>query len=184
MPTDHLEGALADAALGDQAGIASLYRALNPVLLRYLRHHVGPVAEDVASEVWLAVAPRLAGFSGTVDQLRALVFTVARRRTVDHYRRRGRQAPTVSFDDEFDCAGATDTEGECVARMTSQRAVETLLRGLTEDQAEIMLLRVLGELDVEQVAEIVGMSAGAVRVAQHRALRRLQHTASKKVVTQ
>jgi DNA-directed RNA polymerase specialized sigma24 family protein len=55
---------------------------------------------------------------------------------------------------------------------------------LPGDQAEIVLLRVLGDLDVEEVAGIVGKTEGAVRVAQHRALQRLQHTWRKKVVTQ
>jgi RNA polymerase sigma-70 factor (ECF subfamily) len=184
MPTDHLESALAGAARGDEAGIATVYRAFNPVLLRYLRHHVGPAAEDVASEVWMALAPQLAGFPGTVEQLRALMFTVARRRTVDHYRRNGRQTPAVALDDAFDCRDSDDTEAEAIAHLTAQGAVEAVVRGLPHDQAEIVLLRVLGELDVEAVADIVGMSKGAVRVAQHRALRRLQRTWSKKVVTQ
>ena len=48
------------------------------------------------------------------------------------------------------------------------------MRCLPADQAEIVLLRVLGDLDVAQVAAIVGKSPGAVRIAQHRALQRLQ----------
>jgi RNA polymerase sigma-70 factor, ECF subfamily len=68
--------------------------------------------------------------------------------------------------------------------MNAQGAVDALVRSLPDDQAEIVLLRVLGELDVEQVATIVGISKGAVRVSQHRALRRLQRTLNRKVVTQ
>jgi RNA polymerase sigma-70 factor, ECF subfamily len=102
MPTDHLETALAGATRGDEADLTTLYRALNPGLLRYLRHHVGSAADDVASEVWMALAPQLADYAGTVDGLRALMYTVARRRTIDHYRRTGRRAPTVSFDETFD----------------------------------------------------------------------------------
>ena len=187
MPPECPEVALSGAAQGDEAAIAALYRAFNPALLRYLRHHVGRVAEDVASDVWLLLAPQLAGFDGGVGRFRALMFTIARRRVIDEYRRNGRQTPTVSFDEEyaeaFDQADASDTEAEAISRLTAQSAVEALVRGLPEDQAEIVLLRVLGDLDVEQVADIVGKSPGAVRVAQHRALQRLRHTWSEKVVT-
>ena len=67
--------------------------------------------------------------------------------------------------------------------LTAQGAVERLVHCLPADQAEIVLLRVLGELDIEQIAGVVGKSTGAVRVAQHRALQRLQRAFRKKSVT-
>ena len=76
-----------------------------------------------------------------------------------------------------------DTETQAVERLTAQSAVEALVGCLPADQAEIVLLRVLGDLDVADVAEIVGKSKGAVRVSQHRALQRLQRTWRRKVVT-
>ena len=187
MPPECLEVALTRAAEGDEAAISTLYRSLNPLLLRYLRHHVGRVAEDVASEVWLALAPQMADFGGSLEQFRALMFTIASRRVVDEYRRNGRQTPTVSFSDDFaetfDRADSCDTEAQVIGRITAQSAVERLVGCLPEDQAEIVLLRVLGDLEVAQVAEIVGKSNGAVRIAQHRALQRLQRTWQRKVVT-
>ncbi len=182
MPDD-LDAALAGSARGDRDALAVLYRELNPRLLRYLRHHAGPVAEDLASEVWLAVAPRLIGFAGTFEQLTALMFAVARRRVVDEYRRRGRAPARAPYDEAFDLAAGDDTETQAVEQLTAQGAVERLVRRLPADQAEIVLLRVLGDLDVGQVAEILGKSTGAVRVAQHRALQRLQRTFAEKAVT-
>jgi RNA polymerase sigma-70 factor (ECF subfamily) len=183
MPTEDLEEVLSGAARGDQAAITSLYRELQPQLLRYLRHHVGRVAEDISSEVWLGLAPQLAGFDGTGPELRALMFTVARRRVVDHYRRSGRHPVALALDDSCDRPGAADTEALAVENLTAQAAVAALVRGLPADQAEVVLLRVLGELDVAQVAEIVGKSPGAVRIAQHRAFQRLQRTRQQKAVT-
>jgi len=176
-----LEGAVYAAARGDERALTSLYRTLNPPLLRYLRHHAGPVAEDVAADVWLALAPQLTGFEGTFAELRALMFTIARRRVVDHYRRRARRPAAVPFDDSFECIDAEDPETLVLDELTAQGAVEALVHCLPADQAEIVLLRVLGELEIEQIANIVGKSTGAVRVAQHRALRRLQQTFRKSV---
>jgi RNA polymerase sigma-70 factor (ECF subfamily) len=182
MPHD-LEAARAGSARGDQAALAVLYRELNPRLLRYLRHHAGPVAEDLASDVWLGLAPQLAGYEGTFEQLRALMFAIARRRVVDQYRRQGRAPATAPFEEAFDLADAADPETDAIEHLTAQGAVERLVRRLPADQAEIVLLRVLGDLDVDQVAAILGKSQGAVRIAQHRALERLQQVFAQKAVT-
>jgi len=178
-----LEAALAGSARGDEAALALVYHELNPRLLRYLRHHAGPVAEDLASEVWLALAPRLDGFAGSFEQFRALMFAVARSRVVDEYRRRARTPARAPLADALELAARADTETMAVEQLTAQGAVETLVRRLPAEQAEVVLLRVLGDLDVEQVAEILGKSKGAVRIAQHRALRRLERTFARKVVT-
>jgi len=182
MPPD-LEAALADSARGDEAALTVVYRELNPRLLRYLRHHAGPVAEDLASEVWVALAPRLRGFDGGFDGFRSLMFSVAHRRVVDEYRRKGRTPARAPFDDALELPDGADTASLAVEQLTAQAAVETLVRRLPADQAEVVLLRVLGDLDVEQVARVLGKSKGAVRVAQHRALRRLQQTFARKAVT-
>jgi RNA polymerase sigma-70 factor (ECF subfamily) len=182
MPPD-LEAALARTAGGDHDALAVLYRELHPRLLRYLRHHAGPVAEDLASEVWLALAPQLDGFPGTPENLTALMFSIAHRRVVDEYRRRGRTPAHAPFDEALDLADPDDPETVAVEQLTAQGAVELLARKLPPDQAEVVLLRVLGDLEVEQVAEIVGKSKGAVRIAQHRALQRLQQAFAAKAVT-
>ena len=184
MPPD-LEAALADSARGDHDALALLYRELNPRLLRYLRHHAGPVTEDLASEVWLALAPQIEGFPGTFPNLQALMFSIAHRRVVDEFRCRGRAPARAPIDEALDLAAADTEDPETVAveQVTAQGAVELLVRKLPADQAEVVLLRVLGDLDVEQVAEIVGKSKGAVRIAQHRALHRLQQAFAERVVT-
>ena len=183
MSTGGFEDARSGAARGDQAAISALYRELNPPLVRYLRHQVGRFAEDTASDVWMGLVPQLAGFDGSLAQWRVLMFTIARRRVVDHHRRRGRTPEPFALDETWDQANTADTEEQVIDNLTAQDAVAALVRGLPPDQAEIVLLRVLGGLDAAEVAEIVGKSTGAVRIAQHRALQRLERTWRRKVVT-
>jgi len=58
-----------------------------------------------------------------------------------------------------------------------------LLEVLGEDQKEVLTLRIIADLTVEQVAEIMGKSAGAVKQLQRRALDRLrEHSAVKDYV--
>jgi RNA polymerase sigma-70 factor (ECF subfamily) len=60
--------------------------------------------------------------------------------------------------------------------LDAQRAVAELTQHLSEEVAEVVVLRVVAGLSVEQVAALTGRSAGAVRVLQHRALRKLART--------
>ncbi|HUZ11142.1 MAG TPA: sigma-70 family RNA polymerase sigma factor [Acidimicrobiales bacterium] len=182
MTTRDLHAALHEARSGGEWGVAQLYRALNPPLLRYLGHHAPRVAEDLASEVWLAAAQVLPRFEGDGDDFRSWLFTVARRRVADHYRRNGRRPDLVTLDSVADPAGGSDPATEATAAVSAGQAIELLARSLTKDQAEVVLLRVVADLSVEQVAGIMGRSAGSVRALQHRALQRLARI-SPEVVT-
>jgi len=183
LPPEELSQALAGARQGDEDGIRVLYRWLNPRLLRYLRHHAAAVAEDLASEVWMAVARGLAGFDGGAIELRAFVFTVARRRIVDHRRLCARQLPTVPIEEAGEQATLYSAEDLSLEWQMTQRAVEMLVHDLPAEQAEVVLLRVLGDLSVAEVAVILGKTPGAVRVAQHRGLRRLSRKKDESGVT-
>lgn len=181
--TAELAATLVAARSGDEAAIQSIYAALHPRLHRYLRHHVGDSAADVASDVWLSVARALPRFDGDPTAFRALIFTIAHRRVVDHHRRSRRQPTTVPLGPEFDLADGDDHAERVVDGLRAQDAIRILVEELPADQAEIVLLRVLGGLDAAQVASIVGKTPGAVRVTQYRALRRLQRVLQKFAVT-
>jgi RNA polymerase sigma-70 factor (ECF subfamily) len=160
-----------------------LFRASNPALLRYLRHHAPDVAEDLLAEMWMAAAKHLPRFKGDAQDFRAWLFAVARRRVADHYRRRHRRPDEVGLESATDLPARGDTEEEAIGSISAQLAIQALVRELPEDQAEVVLLRVVADLSVDQVAKIVGRSAGSVRVIQHRALRRLETSWAEEAVT-
>lgn len=181
-PVDLTE-ALRGAQGGDEAAMARLYRALNPPLLRYLVHRAPAAADDLASECWLAAAKALAGFEGGGEDFRAWLFGVARRQVANFWRasRRGPVVVPAAFPLDVP---SPDTSDVVVEALSSEAAIDALLRGLPEDQAEILLLRVVAGLSVEQVASLLKKRPGAVRVAQHRALRRLATRVERNPVTQ
>ena len=78
---------LAAAADGDELAFGALWRDLQPALLRYLNAFAPGAGEDLASETWLRVVKALDSFSGDERAFRAWVFTVARHRAVDRWRR-------------------------------------------------------------------------------------------------
>jgi RNA polymerase sigma-70 factor, ECF subfamily len=65
-----------------------------------------------------------------------------------------------------------DAGSTAVERLSGQEAVDLLVAGLPADMAEVLLLRVVADLPVAEVAQLMGRSAGSVRVLQHRALKR------------
>jgi RNA polymerase sigma-70 factor (ECF subfamily) len=174
---------LARAQGGDEAAFACIFRDVQPALLRYLRV-IAPEAEDVAGETWLQVVGGLAGFRGDEQAFRAWLFTIARHRAVDAGRSRARR-PTVPLDltgaaEQLVTADSADLALDAV----SARAVVKLIAELPPDQAEVIMLRVVADLDSGDVARILGKTPGAVRVAAHRGLRRLAEIAQRAGVTQ
>lgn len=162
------------AKIGEDWAIEQLFVDLQPRLLRFLNGLEPGAADDLAGEVWLATARGIKGFEGDLDGFRAWVFTIARRRASDHRRSAGRRPATPTESEFFNSLrDHSDTATEVIERLSGQEAVDLITSTLPDEHAELLLLRVLGELDVLHVAEILGRSPNWVRVTQHRALRRL-----------
>src|SRR6266542_768798 len=89
---------LSAAQAGGEWAVTSLFRDLNPRLVRYLRARVGQEADDVAADTWLDIARNLASFEGDEDDFRAWAFTIAHRRAIDSRRRQSRRPPLTPAD--------------------------------------------------------------------------------------
>jgi RNA polymerase sigma factor (sigma-70 family) len=171
------DGVLAAAQAGAEWAFVVLYRDLNPPLLRYLEARAPGAGEDLAADTWLGAARQLSGFGGDEAAFRAWMFTIAHHRLVQHWRDRQRR-PSRPADpaDLVDYPGGHDPEAEVVGAAVAQDAARHIAALLSPDQAEVVLLRVVGGLDVDQVARVLGKRPGAVRVLQHKGLRRLAST--------
>ena len=166
---------LDEAREGNEAAFATIWRDLHPAVLRYLRVLTREAAEDVASETWVAVATSLDNFSGEEREFRAWLFTVARRRAIDHFRREARR-PTICVDPESlrsISTGPTDDPGDVAITTIATEAALAMIGALPPEQAEAVALRAIAGLDVSQVAAIMQKRAGTVRVLAHRGLREL-----------
>jgi RNA polymerase sigma-70 factor (ECF subfamily) len=170
-----LDGALRAARDGDEDAFRTLYRHVQPRLLRYVRTLVGDEAEDVTSEAWLHIAKDIDSFNGDIDGFRGWTATIARHRALDHLRHRKRRPiENTPAGELLDLPAADDTENTALDSLSTDAAL-TLIARLPADQAEIIILRVVVGLDAKTVANILGKRPGAVRTAAHRALRRLEH---------
>lgn len=168
-----LDGVLDAARAGDESGMAELWHALNPPVLRYLRVVVGQAAEDVASETWLQAARDIRRFRGDAAGFRVWLFRVARNRALEELRRSGRRKEDpAGLYTAPDRAASDDPAREAVDRLATRRALR-LIAELPANQAEAVMLRVVVGLDVTQTAEVLGKRPGAIRIAAMRGLRRL-----------
>ncbi|MFP4634996.1 MAG: RNA polymerase sigma factor [Nitriliruptoraceae bacterium] len=167
------EGAFArtlDAArTGDPAAWSALYHDIAPVLIGYLRAQHLPDADDVAGEVLLEVARDLGRFDGGPGQFRSWVLTIAHHRLIDARRRDARRpADPTAVEDLHAPPSSDDPEAEVVADI-GLGELEPALATLTEDQRTVLLLRVIADLSIAEVARITGRRAGAVKQLQRRA---------------
>jgi RNA polymerase sigma-70 factor (ECF subfamily) len=175
---------LAAAQQGNEGAFTVLWRAGNPALLRYLKVIAPESAEDVAAETWVTVVRGLERFRGGEDAWRAWLFTTARRRVVDEGRRRSRRPESPAAEvGEGHVSGAADPADQVLENLATRQAIAAVA-SLPPLQAEVIMLRVVAGLDTDAVAQLVGRSPGAVRVAVHRGLRRLAQAMVEAGVTQ
>lgn len=169
---------VARACRGDEDAIADLYRLHQPALERYLRARALGRArsevDDLAQQAWLDALRNVRRFKGDDAAWRPWLFTIARRRLIDLLRRQQRRPEELSDAGEVTSAEmASSAADEAEALESGLAAARRIAELLPPDQADVVLLRVVAGLDVEQVAAVIGKRPGNVRVLQHRGLQRL-----------
>ncbi len=174
---DGLDATLRLAIKGDEACFAELWRALNPRLERFLyaQGAMGdPPASDVASETWLQVVRDLPRFKGDYSEFRSWLYQIARNRMVDAARAKSRR-PIANIDiDEMDRWATLEDLAVGVANRTEIKAIIEKIRGLPAAQSEVLMLRIVADLSVDETARAMKKSPNAIRVLAHRALTSLR----------
>ena len=179
---DGFPNVLHAARVGAPWAFERLYGDLAPVVAGYLRVQGAAEPEDLTSDVFFGVFTGIDSFEGSETQFRSWVFTIAHRRLVDERRRlaRRRWSPAGDLAD-LELTGG-DVESDAFDVLGSQRVVEWCA-GLSADQRDVLVLRVVGDMTVDQVAAIVDKSPGAVKALQRRALSALRQQLEKEGVT-
>ena len=172
-------GMLAELAVrGQPTAIDTLLQQIRPMVVRYCRARLSRItghyhaADDVAQEVCIAVLSALPRYQDMGRPFASFVFGIASHKVADAMRSAARLAiPTEDLPDGPD--DRPGPEETVVAYLEAERA-RALLAKLPVNQRELLVLRLLSGLTAEETGRVLGMSPGAVRVAQHRALARLR----------
>ena len=165
------------ARAGDEAAVTTLYRLLQPRLVRYLGVLVPSEADRVAAETWIDVVGCLDRFDGDEHALYALAFGSARRRTEGLRQTDVAADPSVDPRPVVGADAARRVDDDGMAGYGVRSALAAIGR-LPPDQAEVVLLRVLGELSIEEVAALLDQPPSTVGALQRQALLTLDWVAS------
>ena len=160
---------LAAAQEGAEWAWSQLYHSVANQLASYARAKGAPEPEDVVGEVFHDVARNIKSFDGGEANFRSWVFGIAHNRLIDQWRRTSKRR------DEPDApaSSADSAENLAVGWALDGPAFRALGR-LSESQRNVMILRTIADLSIDQVADVLGIKPNAVKQLQHRAVKQLR----------
>ena len=170
-PDDSFSALLTAAQAGGEWAFERLYRSLAPAVAGYLRVQGAAEPDDLTSEVFERAFSNIGGFTGGEAQFRSWVFTIAHHRLTDERRRAGRRPMRADGDVPERASG--DVEEEALRRVATER-VRVLCEGLAPDQRDVLLLRMLADQTIDDIAAALGKTPGAVKALQRRGLATLR----------
>ncbi len=176
------DSTLTAARTGEEWAWAALYRDTAPPLLRYLKARGAVDPADTLGEVFVQVVRKLQGFHGSESEFRAWLFTIARHRLIDEARLRARR-PQESAHPTSDVAPPEETAAGRPASSVASPEVQEILSRLTAEQRDVLFLRVLAGLTVEETAQVLGKTDTAIKRLQARGLKSLRRKLAQGVVS-
>ncbi len=164
------------AAAGESWAFTELYRQYAHRVKAFAASRRIEDADSLANDVMLRVFQNLPGFRGDQAGFESWVFTIARNRIIDAHRAAQRRPQSVDgpwIDDHADVGAEASAEDEALETFGLDDTIARLNR-LTDDQRDVIALRMIADLSLEQVASIVDKPVTAVKALQRRGLARLQ----------
>lgn len=157
----------------DTQALAEIYDRYAGPIYRYLYRILGDAAqaEDLTSEVFLRLLQVLDTPRAPRARLQGWLYRVAHNLAMDCFRQ-GAKASTMALDERLTAAG--DTPSDVVEKQQTQQRLRQAIGQLTRDQQQVILLRFGEGFKVAEVAQLMGKSEGAVKILQHRAIKRLR----------
>ena len=147
-----------------------IYTDYSGKVMGYIRARVRGQAdaEDLHSEVFEKILRKIDGFDPSKASLSTWIFTITRNTVIDHYRR---SKPTEELDENL----ADDSEpDEGLLNSESLSELAGALRSLPEEMRDIIVLRYYDGKPLTEIAELMGLSYGAVKLRHQSALARLR----------
>lgn len=169
MPSRITDDVIGRLRGGDHEAFALVYQELAPLVIGYVRSRGVSDAEAVNNEVFIGVLKQAAGLTGGPAGLRSLVFSIAHARAVDELRSRSRRPEQLSYEPALDRRSSESAEQVAASTLNTDQ-IARLLDRLPDDQRTVVSLRVIADLSIAQVAELIGRSPGSVKQLQRRGL--------------
>lgn len=171
LPDDDLQTLLDCAARAEPSALGMLYDRFFQRIYNYIYHRVGQaeLAEDLTAQVFVKMLEAVGQGRGWQSSFTGWLFRIAHNLVVDHYRRKKRST-VVTLDD---AAPLPSPAGDPVRGSEAESDREQLrvaLGRLTEEQAQVIILRFLEDLSIAEVAVAMDKTEGAIKALQYRAV--------------
>ena len=165
---------IALAQQGDVEAIGVLYDQHHEALFRYIWSRTGDrdLAEDLTSDVFMRMLSALPNYRSSTAPFRAWLYRIARNLLVDYYRKKGGRI-SVSLNHSVTLGDDDNPISIVEHKLTLERAHHALAK-LDETQREVVALRFLGGLSLQEVATVLEKSENAIKALQHRGLTALR----------
>jgi RNA polymerase sigma factor (sigma-70 family) len=183
VPDDGFASTLTSARAGADWAWRALYRDVAPGLARYARASRVADPENLVGDTFLRAVGAIGSFEGDRRAFRAWLFALARNAVIDEHRRVARRrTEPLPIEVLAELGPTADAEQEAMRALAEARA-RAAMAGLTADQRDVLLLRILGDLTVEEVARILHKRPGAVKALQARGLENIRRKIASGAVT-
>lgn len=179
---DNLDLALAAAQANAEWGWNGLYRTLAPSVTGYLKAQGAAEPEDLTADVFLQAVKAVKRFDGNGAAFRSWIFCIAHNKLIDDSRYRRRRPVEPFAEPARSEVAPLGVEEQVLSHLASDR-VRQMLTTLTPDQRNVLLLRIIGGLTVEEVAQALGKNSPAVKALQRRGLACLKREISSQAVS-
>ena len=169
LPTD--DELMSRLNAGEIPAFGELYGRYKAKVLTFLARLTGDrhTAEDLLQETFLRLWRSRETYRPS-GQFAPWLFTIARHLATDDRRSR---RPGLEVDDAAELLASRESSDRPVETLERLSDIDRVLAVLSSGQREIVLLSRLGGLDANEIAVVVGSTPGAIRVALHRALKRI-----------
>jgi RNA polymerase sigma factor (sigma-70 family) len=165
------EKVLAAAQRGAPSAFDQIFSVLSPIVAGYLRAQGASEPDDLTSEVFVAVLRNIGRFTGDESGFRSWVFTIAHRRLLDERRSLARRPVTTPLSAALEVPAPGHDVEAVVERSLQVEWVRAVCDRLAPDQRDVLVLRLLGRLTIDEIASTLGKTPEAVKALQRRGFR-------------
>ena len=126
-------------------------------------------AEDLTSDIFMKALENIRKFDAKKGTLQSWLYQIARNTVIDYYRKQ----KTVLLSDDIDIASNQNIEGDFYHKQQLE-TIKKYLNKLTEDQRDIVIMRVWQEMSYKEIAQALGKSEASCKMAFSRIVEKLK----------
>lgn len=159
---------------GDSDAFAYFYNQYVARIYRFVFMKVSDkdLAQDMTQEIFLKVWQQMVD-KKQIKSFTAFIFRIARNTVIDHYRQKDNQSLPLEYIEDISQDQASSPDKHLDKHLDLKRLLQNL-QNLKDEYKEVLLLRYVEDLSIDDIAQVIQKDKNNVRVLIHRALNKLK----------